>query len=470
MKIEIQNLGQVKKALLEEKDLTVIVGDNGSGKTLLLEAKTFILNYYIKNVNTIVRELNKKYSDQFEFETDWTSVRKFIDDHTENTDKERPTYKFDMKVKLEDNVRDNINNDIKTWFEELKQQTINELNREILMVNESNLDFNLFINPSASEINYIKCELTLLDEHVSLIEMSSEESKDFQIIFPLINNSVPRELILESTDPKIIKEKNNLYDPLNDLKNKMKRTFIASFFKEITRSGETLYLPSERNLFMDDALTKTLKENYDNRYSFSRNNSKIRFSEFLFNMAYLNYKDILNRLKGDDHKLNPGLEKIFGGKIVFDEEGDIKSIHKNDGTIIKRELFSTKQNRLIPYLILNTPFEQYNKVIIEEPEAHLSLKSIRELLGYFKYLIKKGIKITITTHSDVFFSHLNNFILKDKDLDSKVYELKFSDGESILEEKDKTELGYEIDFFTAELNNLFEETLELQEKIDQEKD
>ncbi|MCY9215812.1 AAA family ATPase [Bacillus haynesii] len=469
MKIEMKNLGQIKNAFLEEKDLTVIVGDNGSGKTLLLEAKTFILNFYSKNVNEFIGDLNRKYSDHLGFETDWESVRKFINDNVLSISRdERPNYKFVLKIKLENDIRENINNDIKTYFEKLKQQTINELNREILMVDESNFDFNLFTNPVISPLDSIECNLTLLDEHISFLEMTSDESEHFHVLFPIVNDSHSRELILnDSTDPEILKEKKEFYDPLNNMKNRLKRLFIGGFFRDITHSGDTLYLPSERNLFMDDALTKTLKESYDSRYSFARNNSKIRFSEFLFNMAYLNYKDRLNRLEGLGHKPNPALEKMFGGKIIFDEEGDIKSIQKNDGTTIKRELFSTKQNRMIPYLILNTPFQHYSKLIIEEPEAHLSLKSIRELLGYFKRLIKNNIKVTITTHSDVFFNHLNNFILKDKDLDTKVYELKFNGNQSFLEEKNKTELGYEIDFFTEELNNLYEDTLSVQENSEQ---
>lgn len=365
---------------------------------------------------------------------------------------------------------ENINKFIKEQFEELKQQTINELNREILMVDESELDFTWFETPpTVFSVNHIKCTLTLLDKHLLILEMSSEDAEDYEVLNSVIINLIPKEdyIMKSSMDPEIIKEKEKLYDPINQIKIAMKNNFIFGFFKEITHSGNTLYLPSERNLFMDDALTKTLKESYDSRYSFNRNNSKIRFSEFLFNMAYLNHKDRLNRLKKMDFELEPELQKIFGGQIVFDEEGDIKSIVKKDGSTIKRELFSTKQNRLIPYLIINTPFIHYSNVIIEEPEAHLSLKSIRELLGYFKFLIDRGIKITITTHSDVFFNHLNNFILKDKSLETKVYELKFYGDESILEEKTLTELGYEIDLFTEELNNLYDETLSIQDNNEQ---
>ncbi|WP_189318084.1 AAA family ATPase [Bacillus sp. LLTC93] len=467
MKIEIENLGQVKSAKFEEKDLTVIVGDNGSGKTLLLEATTFIINYYRMNLEEIVRKLYRLYSSQFELETDWTSLRKFIEDKTETIDKEKPKYEFEMEVKIEDQVLNNMNNNLKEFFEELKQKTISEVNREILRVNESNLDFNLFITPKIPDTTNINCVITKYDEGIFFIDMSFEELK-LGFNFPFIIDSIQRERFLHSIDPELIKETKKLYDPINELKNKMKNNYLYSTFSEIDDFRNILYLPSERNLFMDDALTKTLKESNENRYSFVRENSKVRYSEHLFNIAYLKYKDLLNRLGLGDISVDSDLEKIFGGKINLDEEGDIKSIHQLDGTIIKRELFSTKQNRLIPYLILSNPIEVYNQVIIEEPEAHLSLKSIRELLDYFKILIKNGKKLVITTHSDVFFSHLNNLLLQNEDIDATVYELKFLDGKSILEEKNKTDLGYKIDLFSDELNNLFEETLELQNKLEEQ--
>ncbi|MCY8818439.1 ATP-binding protein [Bacillus atrophaeus] len=475
MKIELKNLGQVKKALIDNKDLTVIVGDNGSGKTLLLEAKTFILNSYSKHLHNVIKNLREKYSDYLKFDTDWTEINKFISETSKDFKKEEPrsSFKFTLQNQLDSSIRKSMNEDIAEQFKHFKKTTIEALNKEILMVENSDLDFELFDTPRIADITYIECNLIMFDPEILMLEMFDKADLFFMRVPIMLDApSASDYLMNEETDPNIIKVKKHLYEPVIMMQDQIRNYFIGGFFTEITRNINTLFLPSERNLYMDVALAKTIKENLESRYSFSRENTKVRYSEHLFNLAYLNYKDNLNRFRRPDfenvYKVDPDLTKIFGGKLIFDEEGDIKSLVTHEGTEIKRELFSTKQNRLIPYLIIMPPVgRQYKEVIIEEPEAHLSLKGMRELLGYLKSLIEKGIKITLTTHSDVFYSHLNNFILMDDKVQSKVYELKKIGDESFLEEKEKTKYGYEIDLFTEELNELYEKTLSIQNDIDE---
>lgn len=479
MKIEIENLGQVKNALIEEEpNLTVIVGDNGSGKTLLLEAKTFILQSYANHSERIQKDLTEKYMHDLEFSADWNTVKEFILQHSNynhDPEEDRPSLTFSINCNINKAVNEKINTYIKDQFDDLQQIIIRELNKEILMVDESDVNFKVFGIPHIPEIYDITCVIRPGEAELFIIEMSINEYE---------NNTVSTAFVTSrhsfyvddntDTDLDIINEKKQVYDPIEDLINRIKQLQLFGFFRELRIKSNILYLPSERNLFMDDALSKTIKESFESRHSFSRMNTKVRYSEHLFNISYLKYKDRLSRLtpKFQESSVDRHLAEMFGGKITFDEEGDIKSIRKSDNEIIKRELFSTKQNRLIPYLLINGHrfLAGYQNVIIEEPESHLSLKSIRELINYLEKLIKRGIKITITTHSDVFFSHLNNLILENKQINTKVYELKYSDNVSYLEEKELLENGYEIDLFSQELEDLFEKTLEIQDKTEHEEE
>ncbi|KRE20105.1 hypothetical protein ASE42_09455 [Bacillus sp. Root920] len=474
MKIEIENLGQVKNALIEEDpNLTVIVGDNGSGKTLLLEAKTFILQSYANHSQTIQRDLIEQYKNDLEFTADWKKVKNFIIQHSNyNHDPtvDRPSLAFFIKCNINEAVKKEINTYIKTKFESLQQIIVRELNKEILMVDESKVSFKLFGIPHIPELLDIKCVIKPGDGEFFILEMSINEN--FSITTAVFSISNPIQLD-ENTDLNLIREEEQ-DDYLEEILYTIKDMIFRGFFKDLRHKSNILYLPSERNLFMDDALTKTIKESFDSRHSFSRKNTKVRYSEHMFNISFLKYKDRLARLTPtlQARSVDRRLAEMFGGKINFDEEGDIKSIKKSNDEIIKRELFSTKQNRLIPYLLINGHrlVGSYRNVIIEEPESHLSLKSIRELIGYIENLIKDGVKITITTHSDVFFSHLNNLILENKQINTKVYELKYSDNVSYLEEKELLENGYEIDLFSQELEDLFEKTLEIQDKTEHEEE
>ncbi|MGG4171620.1 AAA family ATPase [Bacillus safensis] len=476
MKIEIENLGQVKNALIEEEpNLTVIVGDNGSGKTLLLEAKTFILQSYSNHSQRIQKDLTEKYMHDLEFLADWKTVKEFINQYSNynhEPGEERPSLTFSINCNINKAVNEKINIYIKDQFDDLQKIIIRELNKEILMVDESEVNFKVFGIPHIPEISDITCVIKPGETELFILDISIKGYEEYAVTTAFVTSR--HSFVLDEYTDFDINEKNQVYDPIEDLLSRIKQIYFYVFFKELRIKSNILYLPSERNLFMDDALTKTIKESFDSRHSFSRMNTKVRYSEHLFNISYLKYKDRLSRLTPEFQAklVDRQLAEMFGGKITFDEEGDIKSIRKNDNEIIKRELFSTKQNRLIPYLLINgnSIMGGYQNVIIEEPESHLSLKSIRELINYLKILIRRGVKITITTHSDVFFSHLNNLILENKQFDTKVYELKYSNDVSYLEEKQITEQGYEIDLFTQELEELFEKTLEIQDKTELEEE
>lgn len=156
--------------------------------------------------------------------------------------------------------------------------------------------------------------------------------------------------------------------------------------------------------------------------------------------------------------------ELFEGDLEFDDRGELLSITRDDGVKIKRELFSTMQNRLIPYLLVDDPLEGYKTVIVEEPEAHLSLKNQKKMLRYLKGLMEKQ-RLIITTHSDVFFSYFNNLLLENPTISAKVYELKGNDhNEQYLKEVERKEYGYEIELFTNLLEELYEDTLRIQEE------
>ncbi|MCY8197549.1 AAA family ATPase, partial [Bacillus spizizenii] len=173
MKIELKNLGQVKKALIDDKDLTVIVGDNGSGKTLLLEAKTFILNSYSKHLHNVIKNLREKYSDYLKFDTNWTEINKFISETSKDFKKEEPrsSFEFTLQNQLDSSIRKSMNEDIAEQFKHFKKTTIEALNKEILMVENSDLDFELFDTPRIADITYIECNLIMFDPEIVMLEM-----------------------------------------------------------------------------------------------------------------------------------------------------------------------------------------------------------------------------------------------------------------------------------------------------------
>ena len=150
-------------------------------------------------------------------------------------------------------------------------------------------------------------------------------------------------------------------------------------------------------------------------------NQILRYSEQKFMQDYEEAKEVkqfLAELSEEDDYISEEFKELIGGTLNFDD-GEVISLTDDLGVEIPRELFSTKQNKLQSLHIL----ERYPKIfkrgfrsdsrkllIIEEPEAHLSIKSI---LGMFKYLkhLSKYYRIVIATHSDIMLTLVNNWYL-----------------------------------------------------------
>ena len=83
------------------------------------------------------------------------------------------------------------------------------------------------------------------------------------------------------------------------------------------------------------------------------------------------------------------------------------------------------------FLYLKYIIEPGSILIIEEPEAHLHPENQRILAKYMVKLIKKGVYVMITTHSDYLIDQLSNFILLGKVPTEKRSAYEYSAEESL---------------------------------------
>lgn len=108
--------------------------------------------------------------------------------------------------------------------------------------------------------------------------------------------------------------------------------------------------------------------------------------------------------------------EIIGGDVIFEHQArdydylEIK--YKIDDNKIPLHRSSSTVSELAPFLLyIKYVLDEGSTLIIEEPEAHLHPKNQRILAKYLVRLIRNGIKIIMTTHSDYLIDQLNNFIL-----------------------------------------------------------
>lgn len=126
-------------------------------------------------------------------------------------------------------------------------------------------------------------------------------------------------------------------------------------------------------------------------------------------------------------------------------------------------------------------------LIIDEPELNLHPANQRKLAKLFSRLIKCGIKLLMTTHSDYLIKELNNLIVLNNDFDSKeelMTKYKYTEDDILDKDRVKvyiaenhtltpakiTDIGIEVGTFDdeiIEMNNFFDEaTIELDAAYD----
>nr|WP_309099084.1 hypothetical protein [Fredinandcohnia onubensis] len=461
MRFKISNLAQVKEAVLEDSDLSVIIGDNGTGKTLLLESRSLIKKYFSENISKIIPSYLKNYTENIEVEVDWGPIIEQYESRQIRGENDKRLaldfIEYDSVLKIGD--LEKLNSFFQRKMKRLSKDVSQLIEEKVLLSQDCNVKVDLLDIPHLDKSVYESKIRIAFQGKLCVIQYNIKDSDPFgpyEIFQYTENNEILEDLSSSGESiQKYLKTLTNVNKFKDVLVEKIKTLYLRYFYESYINNKTSLFLPSERNLYMDNALRKTLNENYMN--------TKTRYSEFLFNNAYLEYQDSFKHFKKYKSPFETQFQQLFEGSLNIDDNGEVQSLKKKNGQIIKRELFSTKLNRLLPYLIVGTPVKTYNEIIIEEPEAHLSLKSMNKLIMFISILLEKSRQVYLTTHSDVFFSRLNNFILKNPSLNVKVYELTTDNGHSILEEKVRTEFGYIVDLFKDELTDLYEDTLSIQE-------
>lgn len=446
MRVSLTNLAHVKAAEFTDENLTIIVGDNGAGKTLLLETISYIKDFYQKKRGSIIKRLIEDNEDSFVVEMNLQEINEIITEDKEVT--------IDIQFTLNDVTT--INEQLGQMIKQEYEKATDGVNQNVLLTENSDFSFELIDLDIIQNKTNEKYQLTLKRRDDRLFLYFLERDKILSTNIISLNTLLSREDVQLSEDEKLIQIVNN--ETLKKLiVRRVKDMLVIVDYDNYFGSNRILYLPSERNLLMDNTLMKAASDLE------SESKLKRRFSERLFTSSYLKFKHYFEMFPELIEMTN--MDELFGGTVKYSDDGEIESIEMMDGKEIKRELFSTKQNRLIPYLLIEYPISPYKEIIIEEPEAHLSLKSQKEFLAYFKSLLnKRNKKFYITTHSDVFFTYLNNLLLEDPSIKVNVYELIEKDNCFYLEQKERTAYGYEINMFTNVLNELFDQTLKLQEK------
>ena len=419
MNINIKNVGVIQDSSLELKGLTVITGQNNSGKTtvgkilysifsakedLYDDATRDIIKYAKNKLTQVVRESAlafffrryRIYANQDEPEENTSLLNVYRNEFPEL------------------NTIEDIQNYILLLCDEIAQKKYNSLLNQSSRV----ADVAKYINEDS-----FKAEMTVLIEKLhKLVEIVAqlsdfifyEKTKIFKTMRTEFNNQISPVRIPDNYNTAIsLQDKNEFFEIKID--NKSKKTVTTGYlgFEDISNV-----------IFIDDVtvidnVSPSFLKYYEQgkgKYNEGELSEVIQVIDHKISLIYKlsSTNDIIESIVSNDSydKILGSITNILNDSIVIRDE---KFVCSSDNLDIANLAMGSKLFAILLMLISNGSINEKTLLILDEPEAHLHPSWQNKLAEIIVLLMKQiGIKILITSHSPNFILALQTYSIKYK--------------------------------------------------------
>ncbi|WP_323929572.1 AAA family ATPase [Aeromonas veronii] len=374
----IQNLGNLKTGEIEVKPLTLLCGQNNTGKTWVMYSIYGFLNNpdidSLSGIEQIVNDLQENGVLEFDLEKWLTKNFKNTISAIDKSNKNKLPSLFSSKDEL-------FENSLFSWRVELQ---------EILIKSKKNkFKFEFSLGSKGSAVfNAIKVE-------------------DSQIISMTLLRDVPKEILKNAISSLIY---NHLQGRNGQEHNAFlipaERNGLHLFYRELSSRRTALLHHASRD---ELDLHLLLKDVLGSRYA----------------KPIADYIDWLNELatikkgakKTKYHNLAEEVKKLIGGRYSVDAEGNIAFTPKKkrggpDAPKMELHLSSSTVKSLFGFwFYLEYQAEEHSVLMIDEPELNLHPSNQRAVARLIAKMVNSGINIIVSTHSDYFVRELNSLIM-----------------------------------------------------------
>ncbi len=376
MKISLSNIGVFKQAEYELGDLTIICGENNTGKTyatyLLYGFYDFWKNAYLLKVP------ENEISKLMDTGSMKISLTEYLNHPNEELQKACKNYSRLLPMMLAAQKRYFINSDF----------SISMNNQEIVPLETYNAKW----RSTKGEI----------------LQISKESESD----------EITVSLLIETQDIDTMSIRNNIINTISLALKKIiySNTISDIFIASSERTGAVIFkneLNLERNIILKEVagndeldLAEILQKAYLSSYALPVR----RNIDFIRKLEDYNKEDSVITKKYPDLLLD--FADILGGDYKVGREGlyflpkSTKSIKLSMG-----ESSSSVRSLLDIGFYLRHLAEEGDMLMVDEPELNLHPSNQRRLAKLFARLVNIGIKVFITTHSDYIIKELNTLIM-----------------------------------------------------------
>lgn len=403
MKITLKNIGVFKQAEYELGQLTIICGENNTGKTYATYAlygffDFWSYGYFVKVEDSLITELMNKGS---------------------------------ISIPIKSNIK------------QINQELVRACNQytkylpQILATQEKYFEHSTFL----IELN--EDEVLIRDSYErswrtgksEMIQISKESGK----------NEVSISLLVDPKDIDTISTRINLANAIGQALKEIMfgSTFSDIFIASAERTGAAIFkkdLNFEQNRLIkeiagststDVDISEIIGKVYDSGYALpvKRNIDFIRKLEDITKQDSFIFKEHFDILVD--------FSDIIGGDYKIGKEG-LFFLPKTNKTVklSMGESSSSVRSLLDVGFYLRYVAEKGDLLMIDEPELNLHPSNQRKLAKLFARLVNIGIKVFITTHSDYIIKELNTLIMlncrKESEITKKLmHKYKYNESELI---------------------------------------
>lgn len=461
MFLGVKNFAKIEEAKICIDNYTLLVGQNNSGKTFLMQLVQGVNQKLLSLVDEDIIDIIFQKSDNYDVY--------MIGKH-------------------------NISNVIEYFNNKLnisKEKIIYEIFGKNIDIEKLYIDLVL-----DQDDNY---QIEILDTETLKYEMKENgEDSNFSYLEPLISKLQSDVKVCVLSKISTFFERDTICVTISAAKRERSVEFLRGAFRDIM-SLSSLFLPASRtgllHLYRDYFANRA-----DDAVSFKIMDDKVienKEENAGLTKPMYEFLRFLQTYSEDEHAKNDYMEelrffeeRIIEGHISVNKQGVFSYSSKDEQLGMPMYLASSMINEVAPMSLVLSNSRRYDCLIIDEIEASLHPEKQLELVRFLNRLNNKKMKLIVSTHSDTFVSKVNNLFLLSKRLSAKSQEqksgimqkfelneadlIKIEDlfvyefvnqpnGKSIVKEIIPNENGYQFDLFTSSALQLYEEAIKLGE-------
>jgi len=389
MELQLKNIGMIKEANVKIDGLTVIAGENDTGKSTVGK----IIFCIIKATSRYKEDFNE--SKIYKIETQLDRLFFYVRRNIDFIDEDNEEYYDELKNVLSMNyyIISNDNGKPNEYIQSLK----NHLQPLKTMIKKHDEDAIKYIDKSLSELEFIintpedknkSIENALNKVFRSEFDSNIVSFNENMGLIKLIENNL---ILLD------LKIENNKIEVINDCEP-MEFDEVTFIETPLILNNHDMLIRSQTGLDINKKGSRRLGIPYTTLHT------KDLFDKLKSNgFSFFFENDFEEQIKND-------IQNIINGKVIYDiDERDFVYMRNNKKIPIKNTATGIKSFGIIQLLIDNDFINRNSVLVLDEPEIHIHPKWQLKYAQLISILVANEVPIIVTSHSPYMIEALQRY-------------------------------------------------------------